>query len=122
MEEARRYLLLVLGRDAIRHARRMIIGDCRASGRDLLARAVAIGTLILTARSRVLHRLFAVVMAVSVAAGREGAAQTPAIPERLSSEEGCLEGRILDYLERHGDDGRIDSDALLYRTVQLKRE
>jgi photosystem II stability/assembly factor-like uncharacterized protein len=61
-------------------------------------------------------------MAVAVFAGHNGAAQTPAIPERPSSEEGCLEGRVLDYLERHGDDGRIDSDALLYRTVELKQE
>jgi len=69
----------------------------------------------------VLHRLFAVVMA-ALAVGHEGAAQTPAIPERPNSEEGCLEGRVLDYLERHGDDGHIDPDALLYRTVELQQE
>src|SRR5712692_4588393 len=30
------------------------------------------------------------------------------------SERGCLEGRIKDYLERHGDNGVIDPEVLLY--------
>src|SRR5712692_3775255 len=30
------------------------------------------------------------------------------------SERGCLEGRIKDYLDRHGDNGVIDPEVLLY--------
>lgn len=37
-------------------------------------------------------------------------------PEREETEEGCLGARVLDYLERHGDYGVIDPEALLYVT------
>jgi photosystem II stability/assembly factor-like uncharacterized protein len=37
-------------------------------------------------------------------------------PEFQLNENGCLGGRVLDYLERHGDFGRIDPEALLYVT------
>ncbi len=47
-------------------------------------------------------------------------------PVRPFDEQGCLEGRIQDYLLRHGDYGRIDPEVLLYVTRefhdQLERE
>src|SRR6185295_7011966 len=42
--------------------------------------------------------------------------RSPDAPEFADSEEGCAGGRILDYLERHGDHGRIDPETLLYET------
>jgi len=41
-------------------------------------------------------------------------------PGFAKQEEGCLGGRILDYLERHGDWGVIHSDVLLERTRETQ--
>src|SRR5712691_4914809 len=41
-------------------------------------------------------------------------------PEREDDEHGCLEGRVLDYLQRHGIDGRIDAETQLYVTREHK--
>ena len=54
-------------------------------------------------------------------------ADVPEPPHReLMDETGCLGGRVLDYLDRHGDNGRIDPEALLYVTTveheRLERE
>ncbi len=54
-------------------------------------------------------------------------AEEPEPPHReLMDESGCLGGRVLDYLERHGDQGRINPEALLYVTTveheRLERE
>lgn len=46
-------------------------------------------------------------------ANEEGFAET---------ERGCAEGRVRDYLERHGDFGVIDADTLLEMTRQVQRE
>ena len=37
-------------------------------------------------------------------------------PAFARSEHGCLGGRVLDHLDRHGDYGVIDAEALLYVT------
>lgn len=49
-----------------------------------------------------------------------GRAQTA--PEREQTDEGCPEQRIADYLERHGDYGRIDPTVMLELSRQTKRE
>src|SRR5712691_11675845 len=38
------------------------------------------------------------------------------------SERGCLEGRVKDYLNRHGDNGVIDPEVLLYLNRQTYEE
>ncbi|HYI11952.1 MAG TPA: IPT/TIG domain-containing protein [Thermoanaerobaculia bacterium] len=47
-------------------------------------------------------------------------------PAFARTEEGCVGARVLDYLERHGDYGRIDPEVLLYVTREeherLERE
>ncbi len=47
-------------------------------------------------------------------------AQTP--PAAEDSDEGCPEQRIHEYIERHGDFGRIDPSLMLDLTRQVKRE
>jgi hypothetical protein len=41
-------------------------------------------------------------------------------PEREEDERGCVDGRVLDYLQRHGVDGRIDAETQLYVTREHK--
>lgn len=60
---------------------------------------------------RSLRRLVAV-FAVLFAALGAAAAEPP--PELPIGEDGCAGARVLDYLERHGDFGQIDPEALLY--------
>ncbi|HEX9161761.1 MAG TPA: IPT/TIG domain-containing protein [Thermoanaerobaculia bacterium] len=45
-------------------------------------------------------------------------AQTP--PELIETDEGCPEQRVLDYLERHGDFGRIDPEVMLELSRDIK--
>lgn len=41
-------------------------------------------------------------------------------PEKEETDEGCPELRIIDYLDRHGDYGRIDPDAMLELSREVK--
>src|SRR5205814_2377785 len=43
-------------------------------------------------------------------------------PRMNESEDGCLDGRVLDYLARHGDNGIIDPQLLLDTTREMKNE
>ncbi len=43
-------------------------------------------------------------------------------PRIKDGEEGCLDGRLLDYLQRHGDNGYIDAQWLLDTTRAMKNE
>src|SRR5438128_723959 len=45
-------------------------------------------------------------------------AQTPPVVE--DTDEGCPEARVVEYLERHGDFGKIDPEIMLELTRQVK--
>lgn len=74
--------------------------------------------------SGVMPRLvLAALLSASPAASAQSAEPTNAAlgdvnaPEYSLSEKGCIGARVLDYLDRHGDYGVIDSEALLYLTT-----
>jgi photosystem II stability/assembly factor-like uncharacterized protein len=59
-------------------------------------------------------RVFAAVVLVWC---RLQAGETPVLHD---SDEGCPEARVIEYLERHGDYGRIDPEVMLELTRQVK--
>lgn len=64
-------------------------------------------------------RSLAVIFTILLASGHL-LGQTPP-PEREETDEGCPEQRIHEYLERHGDYGRIDPGILLETTRQEQK-
>jgi photosystem II stability/assembly factor-like uncharacterized protein len=56
------------------------------------------------------HLLFAIAL---IAALHVRGGEAPAVEV---NEDGCVGARVIDYLERHGDYGQIDPEALLYLT------
>lgn len=67
-----------------------------------------------------IRRLLVVVCALSAVAS--GFAAVERAPERPDTEEGCLDGRIAEYVLRHGIDGVIDHDLVLEALRQYRNE
>ena len=63
------------------------------------------------------QRTFYATLAVRASASRpRSTSRSRSRPSFRSAENGCAGARVLDHLERHGDYGRIDPEALLYVT------